>query len=135
MKNKVFIFFGVGTLLLCLLKFSSIVPFLFHNARGSLLTQNIELIFNTLALFPLILFFSIITYKAPEKVFAAWWNFAKFAIPLVVVLSIPVSLGLFHKPGGFFNMDDLTDLVLYLIIGLFFAVGSVIQIVRGYRVK
>ncbi len=91
--------------------------------------QNISLFF------PIILFFSLITYKLKDSVFSAWWKFARFAIPVVFLLSFIISLGLHHSPGGFFNMDDSIDLIRYFVIYTVFVLGSLIQIYRGYKTQ
>lgn len=101
--------------------------------HGCITKYNI--LHNSYYIFALVLVFSIVTYRAPERVFIAWWKFARFAIPAAFLLSIPVNLGLFHEPGGFMNMDDLTDFVLLGFVYVLFIIGSVIQIIRGYRQK
>jgi hypothetical protein len=94
-----------------------------------------NILHNTYYVFALVLFFSIVAYRGTERVFTSWWKFARFAIPTAFLLSIPINLGLFHEPGGFMNMDDLTDFVLLGFVYVLFTIGSVIQIIRGYRQK
>jgi len=135
MKTIIFSLSGIGTLLLVFLRLEIFEDYLFDSARGSFLTSNIELIHNVLLLFPIVLFFSIITYKAPDKVFKAWWNFALFSAPAIFIGSVIVNLGYFHNDGGFLNMNDTVDLVLLSGMYLLFTLGSIIQIIRGYRRK
>ncbi len=135
MKTKIFFLFGIGALLLASIRLEVFEDFIFDRARGSFLSNNIELIHNVLVFFPIVLVFSIVTYKAPERVFTGWWNFARFAIPVIFVASIIVNLGYFHDEGGFLNMNDTIDQVLLSAMYLFFIIGSTVQIIRGYRNK
>ena len=134
MKNKILTLFGIGTLLL-FIKFGPVVEYLFNNARDSFLTRNLELLFNSLLIFPIVLFFSIVTYRAPERVFAAWWKFARLSVPLLFAVSVVINLGYFHSDGGVLKMDDVVDQVLLSGVHLLFILGSIIQIIRGYRQK
>ena len=135
MKAKVFFLFGIGTLLLLVLKIGFFDDFLFKTVRGSFLTQNIELIFNTLVFFPIVLFFSIITYRPPERVFITWWNFARILVPAILIGSIVVNLGYFHNDGGVLAMNDSVDQVFLVGMYSVFSLGSIIQIIRGYKQK
>ncbi len=135
MKNKILALSVVGTALLAFLSSSNVEIFLNTYFFGYSSPDFIKPILGAILFFPVFLFFSIITYKMPFKAFEYWWRFARFTVPLVFMLSIPVSLGLFHSPGGFLNLDDLTDFILYASIGLLFTIGSIVQIIRGYRAK
>lgn len=82
-------------------------------------------------IFPLILLFSLITYKLPETAFTTWWKFARIAAPIVIVLGFVINLGLHHDPAGEFqNIFDIPALILLYSV---FIIGSAIQIYRGYR--
>jgi hypothetical protein len=135
MKNKILSLFVGGTILSALLISSDVERFLNTYFLGYSSPDVIKLILGAVIFCPVFLFFSIITYKMPSKAFEYWWKFARYAIPLVFILSIPISIGLFHSPGGFFNLDDLTDFFLYALLAVLFTIGSIIQIIRGYRQK
>lgn len=119
------------------------LTFVFRNATRLSLCEIRDVVckttYNTLEIsfyiFALVFLFSVITYKAPERIFTAWWNFARFAAPSIFIGSVVVSLGYFNSPGGFFNMDDTVDQVLLVGMYLIFSIGSVVQIIRGYRKK
>ncbi len=83
--------------------------------------------------FPVILFFSLVTYKLKPEVFIAWWRFARLAIPAVFVGLFIISLELHHNPGGWFNFDEAKDMFMYFVIYGIFVIGSFIQIYRGYK--
>lgn len=88
---------------------------------------------NVFLFFPFILLFSLITLCAREDIFLLWWKFSKIAIPLVLVLSFIINLGLHHKTGGLFNTSDVLDVPILSIMYIAYTVGSLIAIYRGYR--
>ncbi len=88
---------------------------------------------NAFLFFYIVLFFCLLTYILPLRIFTAWWHFAKFAIPLVFIASLLINLGiLHHSPGAWQDMLDLP--LIYLFYSLF-TFGSFIQIIRGYYQK
>lgn len=90
--------------------------------------DNIE---HLLYIFPIVLFFSLITYSRPKQVFIAWWKFARFAIPVVIIINYIIDLGLDHNPGGWFNLDNAFDIIEISILYALFVIGSIVQIFRG----
>ncbi len=80
---------------------------------------------------PFVLFFSILTYKMSEQVFTAWWKFAKYAIPTVLLLSTVINLELHHSPAG--QMQGMFDAPALGLLYFIFTFGSIIQVVRAYR--
>lgn len=89
----------------------------------------------SLYIFVFVLFFSLITYKAPERIFAAWWGFTKFALPIILILTVVINLKLHHSPGGWFNMDADLDRAVFLLMYILYVLGSLMQIARGYLRK
>jgi len=83
--------------------------------------------------FPLILFFSLLTYKMKDSAFKAWWRFAKWAIPIIFLASFIIAQGYHHHPGGWMNFDSAIDLAMYIAMYSIFILGSTIQIFRGYN--
>jgi len=71
----------------------------------------------------------------PVRIFNSWWKFARVAVPVILVLSIVVNLQFHHRSGGLFNMDNLFDLPILILMYGTFVVGSLVQIYRGYRSK
>ncbi len=82
--------------------------------------------------FPIILVFSVTASLSPERVFTAWWEFARIAIPFILAITFIISLELHHHPGGWMNLDEAFDLAGFLFLYALFTLGSMIQIVRGY---
>jgi hypothetical protein len=134
MKNKKHFLLSlglVGSTLLILIKYTEYIVFL----RNILGRQYVEVFFNTLTFFPFILFFSLLTYKMPDRVFSFWWKFARYTIPVILGLVIVVNLRLHHTAGGLFNLDTAIDSLIIAILYGFFTLVSVGSIVWSYRSK
>jgi len=128
MKNFILALSLLGTILL----------YVFFNARALGLCREIcSPVFgdyqNIFLLFPFILIFSLLTYFMPIRVFRAWWSFAKYAIPLILVLSFIINAGFHHNPTG--QWQDIFDIPILLTLYSIFAIGSLVQIARGYFKK
>lgn len=85
----------------------------------------------TVFIFP----FALITFLSSKKIFISWWRFARIAIPLIFILIYIINLELHHQSGGYMSFDYEMDFLLKLIMYFTFTIGSIIQIVRGYRAK
>lgn len=90
---------------------------------------------NNFLFFPILLSFSLITYKMKPEVFRYWWRFSRIAIPIILAISILINLQFHHTSGGLFNLDNIFDLPILFTMYAIFIVGSLIQIYRGYRQK
>lgn len=74
----------------------------------------------------------LITIKFFTKnAFTAWWKFAKYGIPVIFILSLAIGLELHHSPAG--QWQGMFDAPALGLLYLIFTVGSVVQIIRGYR--
>lgn len=90
---------------------------------------------NVFLLFPFVLILSLLTFKMSNQVFVAWWKFARVSIPVILVISTLIGMQLHHNSYGLFNMDNLFDVPVLLLMYGIFIVGSLIQIWRGYRMN
>jgi hypothetical protein len=98
------------------------------------LNESFEMV--ALFLLPVVLVTSITLNSVTA--FAHWWRFAKYALPICLILVVLISLGVLHTStygtfgwGGILNqMYDFWGLA---IVYAFFIIGSFIQIIRGYR--
>lgn len=81
--------------------------------------------------FPFILLFSLVTYFAPERVFAAWWKFARIAIPVIFVPVLLINLELHHGPQV--EMPALFDIPALIFLYGVFTLGSIWRIWKGWR--
>jgi len=74
----------------------------------------------------------LITIKfCTKNAFTAWWKFAKYSIPTILLLSAVINLELHHSPAG--QWQGVFDAPALVLLYLIFTIGSVIQIVRGHR--
>ncbi len=80
-------------------------------------------------------FLSALVLSLSPTLFTKWWKFARVAIPLILVISIGINLQLHHTSRGFFNMDDMFDIPVHVLMYSIFIIGSVVQVWRGYRQK
>lgn len=99
----------------------------------NVIENNFEAFHDTLLLFPIALLFSIISTMFPHKVFISWFSFASISIPIISIVAFVISLGLHHENGGFINIEKDIDISFILLLYVFFVLGSLVQIWRGYR--
>lgn len=91
---------------------------------------------NIFLFFPIVLLFSILTYKS-DAIFRYWWAFAKYGIPITLLLITAINVGVLNSPTqGSFGwgsiINNAVDFWASVIIYAVFVVGSLIQIGRGY---
>jgi hypothetical protein len=128
MKRKVIVLSFLGTVILYVL----------FNSRSTGLCEiycgdAIDRYQNVFLFFPLILLFSLITYKTPQATFEKWWAFSRYAIPVVFVITILINSGIHHNPYG--QLQNIFDLPIIISTYMLYILGSLIQIVRGYQQK
>lgn len=86
-------------------------------------------VFGFFPLFPAFLL-SLITYKMQDEVFRAWWNFARFMVPIIMLATLLVNM--MPRDGGFFNMDGLVYLLVIAPLYAILTFVSLWRIVRKY---
>ncbi|MFZ3031639.1 MAG: hypothetical protein WA082_01245 [Candidatus Moraniibacteriota bacterium] len=82
--------------------------------------------------FPLVLFFSLLTYKMKEEVFQAWWRFSRWFVLMIVMVTFFLSVA----PGqsGFAAVAAQSfNFLILAILYIAFILISLIKIVRAYR--
>lgn len=85
----------------------------------------------TLFFFYFSLFFSLLTYFSPEKVFQSWWRFARITAPVILILVFIINLELHHDPAG--EMQNIFDAPALWAMYIFFTLGSVVSVVIGWQ--
>lgn len=74
--------------------------------------------------------FSLITYKMKEEVFRAWWNFARWFVPIIIVVTYLLN----NAPTG--NSLDAGQDAIFFILFILYAIliiTSLTKIVQTYR--
>lgn len=79
---------------------------------------------------PIFTFFAIVTFFWKEP-FRLWWPFAVTTAPIIFIISIILLSGFHHTGGGFINIDQDIDAYFIFLLYALFALGSIIQIIRG----
>ncbi len=89
---------------------------------------------NTLILLILLVVMASATLKSDES-FRYWWRFARFAIPISLVVIVPVNFGVLRDDSASYigDIDALFEFVALGLVHGIFSLGSLIQIFRGYR--
>jgi len=128
MKQSLLIFSAVG----------SVILYLLFNTRDTGLCNiycgpAIDQFQNIFLFFPIIFIIVLTTSKLDEQVFVYWWKFARWAIPIIFILSIIINLELHHSPTG--QWQDMFDLPALLVMYAAFIIVSVGQIYRGYKIS
>ncbi len=77
-----------------------------------------------------ILFLSLITYKMREEVFHAWWNFARWFAPVIILVTLFLNNA---SGGGTLGMDDMFTALILFILYTILVVVSVVKIVRAHK--
>ena len=77
-------------------------------------------------------FFLVIASFFSRNYFIGWLRLAWWGGAIVAFFIIRVNLGIYRTPGGFFNMDDVTDKAITALAYAFFIIGSFIQLLRVY---
>ncbi len=92
-----------------------------------------EPLFSTLPIFLPLLLLSLITYKMREEVFRAWWNFARWWVPIIIAVTYLLNNANNASTGGSINAgQDFTILVLSLFYIILVTV-SLWRIIAKYR--
>ena len=95
--------------------------------RSILNQDNLTVIF----IAPFLLLLSLITYKMKEGVFRAWWGFARWFAPVIIV--VPLLQNTAHTPSGFGGVaSGAFDFALLFILYALFVLISLIRIARAY---
>ncbi len=74
-------------------------------------------------------FLSLITYKMRDEVFRAWWNFARWWVPVIIAVTLLLTNA---SGGGTLGMNQ--DFTVF-ILGILYAIlvlTSLVRIVRTY---
>jgi len=85
---------------------------------------------------PFVFLFSLITYKMRDEVFQAWWRFARWFVPVVILVTFLINSQ--SRTGGMGISGAISSSFDMLIIGIFYAIfviTSLVKITLAYRSK
>ncbi|HAS84744.1 MAG TPA: hypothetical protein DCS23_01565 [Candidatus Yonathbacteria bacterium] len=105
------------------------VPSLFFGVIDIMNKTDHDLAFGLIFLTLPLLFLSLITYRMKDEVFHAWFNFAKWWVPIIIVVTL-----LLENAGGGGTLGMNKDLTFFILGILYtvFIVTSLVKIVRAY---
>lgn len=84
------------------------------------------------AIFPFVFLFSLITYKMREEVFQAWWRFAVWFVPVIMVVTYLLYSG--HRQSGFGGVSQgAFEFLILVILYAIFILTSLIRIILAHR--
>ncbi|MCR4306712.1 MAG: hypothetical protein NUV42_01960 [Candidatus Yonathbacteria bacterium] len=91
--------------------------------------STIETYFTLSFLLIPVLLLSLITYKMRDEVFRAWWNFARWWVPVIIITTL-----LLENAGGGGTLGMNKDFIAFVLIILYSVLGivSLVKIMRAY---
>jgi hypothetical protein len=75
---------------------------------------------------PLLLLLSLITYKMRENVFRAWWNFARWFVPIIIIMTI-----ILNNSGGGGTIGMNQDFTFF-ILGVLYTILAIVSLSKIY---
>lgn len=89
------------------------------------ISDSIQMI---LGIFSFLFFFSLITYKMREEVFRVWWRFARWFVPVIMLVTFLIN---FQRQGGGMGISGvISSSFNLLIIGIFYAIFIVVSLAK-----
>jgi hypothetical protein len=70
--------------------------------------------------------FSLITYKMRENVFRAWWNFARWFVPIIIIMTI-----ILNNSGGGGTIGMNQDFTFF-ILGVLYTILAIVSLSKIY---
>lgn len=134
MTKKIVLYVGMAGTVLLLVLFSRAVSdwlytYCFSTGRCPNFLDYIDLVGHFLLLTPPLFLLSLITYKMRDEVFRAWWNFARWWVPVIILVTYLQSTQ--ERGGGMAaTMSGGFDI---LLLGLFYFILIVVSLWRIVR--
>jgi uncharacterized membrane protein YhaH (DUF805 family) len=129
-KKKVLLVSGIGGGL-----FLFLLMLLLNNACGEYrdVCMNIYIPIAYLCFsFPVIFLLSLITYKMHDNVFRAWWSFARWFVPIIIIMTF-----ILNNSGGGGTIGMNQDFTFFILGILYFilVIVSAVRITSAYGKK
>lgn len=91
--------------------------------------DSVQTIFS---IFLLLSLFSLITYKMQEEVFQAWWRFARWFVPIIIIVTYLLNTS--HEQSGFGGVaQGAFDFLILIVLYIIFIITSLVRIILAYR--
>ena len=93
-----------------------------------------NLILRLLLVTPPLLLFSLLTYRMRDEVFNAWISFAKWFVPVIILITLIIQSGSGGGSGGFSGaVSGWFDAMIIGLLYIIFIIISLWKIIRAYR--
>jgi hypothetical protein len=79
--------------------------------------------------FPVIFLLSLITYKMHDNVFRAWWSFARWFVPIIIIMTFILNNS---GGGGTIGMNQDFTFFILGILYLILVIVSAVRITSAY---
>jgi hypothetical protein len=133
-KKNISLFGLVGTVALTALTLLSVSDFCYNSQFCVLLFEKLHLwsFANYIFFTPPLLLLSLITYKMHDEVFTSWANFAKYWVPLTILLSVLAGFG---EQPSYMPALITTGTVSFLMSSLFLAISLILIAYKFFTLK
>ena len=78
--------------------------------------------------------FSVITYRMKDEVFQSWWTFARWFVPIIIIVTFLLNM---QSSGGGLGIGGAVsgafDFLIISVLYLTFIVTSLVKIFLAYR--
>jgi hypothetical protein len=61
-----------------------------------------------------IFFVSILLFSSKEEAYIRWQKFSKFALPIMLMVSLFIALGIKPQTGGYFDMGSINGILIFI---------------------
>ncbi len=135
-KLTVFLISLIGTLLLVRVYFLEIGSFCYPKEWCDKIFDLVRWFDFNIFIFPITLFFSIITYKMKDEIFIYWLRFIFWYIPLYIIF-VFITRSFIKVGGGFGSLvsNGLNVLSLLFFLAIFFITSLVLIIKKYFALK
>jgi len=135
-KKNIFSVSGIAIILLLILGYIQSGDICYSRSWCNNLWDNINTVGEILLVFIPVFIFSLITYKMRDEVFQAWWKFARWFVPVIMLVTFLINSQ--DRSGGMGISGAISSGFDMLLIGIFYAIfiiTSLIKITLAYRNK
>jgi len=89
-------------------------------------------IFQLIFIFPPVFLFSLLTYWMREEIFRAWWNFARWWVPIIIAVTLLLEFG-GGGGGGMGISGAVSGGFDIFVIGIFYAIFIIVSLYKIAR--
>lgn len=131
-KKNVFIAGIIGIVALIFLAYIQSGDICYSKFWCNNLWESINLLGEILFIFIPVFLFSLITYKMQDEVFQSWWRFARWFVPIIIIVTYFLNTS--HQQSGFGGVaQGAFYFAILFVLYAIFIITSLIKIILSYR--